>query len=328
MNARATKRPAPRWIPLPLEPAGPWMTLNALTRTIGCDLFRVSQDRVIAGITLQTAEAWVLRQLSPDPNERKTIRAAVRKIIEAGLLVEVEGGVRLLYCAAAYEHHQATRHLREPVPVPSGDGAPMVTKPSGDGAPMVAQPSGNGHAMVHQPSGNGHATVGAKSAESHTPDLHREREKEKETQREKRVRAPAPEEPVRLSSELEEPAEDPAVNWAAAVQLRFRKLHLEAGKGDPSMRGRAEVALFPERLANTARSLGRDAMELLEEAFAKWLAEGRDGAKKYGPYSAFIARFDNYVSTPEDARGSFLRASKPQEFEAGSSLSDVLGAST
>jgi hypothetical protein len=305
------KKPEPRWIPLPLEPAGPWMTLNALTRTIGCDLFRVSQDRVIAGITLQTAEAWVLRQLSPDPNERKTIRAAVRRIIEAGLLVPVAGGVRLLYSNASYEDHHAT-----------------VAQPSGDGGAMVGQPSGNGKATVAQPSANGHATVGAKPAESHEPDLQRERENREKTERERQKRAPAPEGPVRPSSELEEPAEDPAVNWAAAVQLRFRKLHMDAGKGDPSMRGKAEAALFPERLANTARSLGREAMELLEEAFGKWLADGRPG-KQYGPYSGFIARFDDYViPKEEDARGAFLRASKPQEFESGSTLSDVLGAST
>jgi hypothetical protein len=289
-----------QWLMFPVVPAPVWLTLGSVAHAFGAVLYQNFETRTISGLTLADAEAWALRQLSPRPNERKTIRIAIREMIKAEVLVQVEGGIQLLYATKSYEDHHA-----------------MVAKPSTNGEAKVAKPSANGAATIHQPSGNGAPTGAAKFSETlqHDSPLERERE-EKNRERE---------EGGRLEDDEEESEEAHAVRWNASVQLRFRKLHMDAKKGDPSMAGKAEAARFPERLANTARSLGRDPLELLEECFAKWLAEKRPGAKDYSPYSAFVARFDNYAIPPErDARKPFMRASKPEDFEGGKTLSDVL----
>jgi len=95
----------PGWIKMPLEPAGRWLRLPALTRALGAELFRLWQDRVLEGLTLGEAEGVVVRALGPDKRERKALRVAVRDIVEAGLLVPVEGGIQLLYTAESYAAH-------------------------------------------------------------------------------------------------------------------------------------------------------------------------------------------------------------------------------
>lgn len=139
-------------------------------------------------------------------------------------------------------------------------------------------------------------------------DRQTERQKERETDTQTdRVRAC-----VREGSE----SDDEPMNFAAAVQVRFRKLHLAALDSDPAMGGTA-VGTFPERLANTARARSQDPLELLEQAFERWLAGGCEGSKRSTPYAAFVARFDGLVASRSNGRA---RASPGHEF-AGSDLS-------
>lgn len=140
------------WVQLPLEPAAPWLLLPVFARCLGSDLFRVWQDRTVAGITMDNVEDVVVRMLAPDMRERKALRSAVRSIIEAGLIVAVEGGVRLLYGAGTYTDH------RRMVDASPTNGRPMVDERYTDGAQMG----------------------GAKDAESLDVDLQIDREKERE----------------------------------------------------------------------------------------------------------------------------------------------------
>jgi hypothetical protein len=90
---------------MPLEPAGRWLRLPALTRALGAELFRLWQDRVLEGLTLGEAEGVIVRALGPDKRERKALRSAARDLVDAGLLVAVEGGIQLLYTAESYAAH-------------------------------------------------------------------------------------------------------------------------------------------------------------------------------------------------------------------------------
>lgn len=117
----------PGWFKMPLAPAAPWLELSACVRMLGRELFCMWQDGVIAGVSLESIEDVALRALSPDPRERKTLRAAVRTIIERGLLVAVDGGVQLLYSPETYADH------RRKVVAPSTDGSRKVDGQCADG---------------------------------------------------------------------------------------------------------------------------------------------------------------------------------------------------
>jgi hypothetical protein len=271
------------WLPFPQVPAPIWATLGAVTHAFGAVLYQQFETRVIAGIKLEGAEEWVLRQVSPKATERKTIRGAVREMVEAGVLVQVEGGLRLLYATKTWEDHQRT-----------------VRRPSNDGGHKVEQPSTNGAGKVEQPSGNGQQTLFDKPAEplDPTPPIDREIQ-EKDTQT--GVRA-------RVRDDQSDTIEDP-VSYYAAVQLRFRKLHRDAGLGDPAMGG-TQVGDFPERLANTAADLGEQWHELLSRTHAAWVAEKCPGTEVSSPYAAFVARFNRYaVEKAQDVTKGFCRAS-------------------
>jgi hypothetical protein len=312
------RKPPPRWIPLPLEPAAPWLRLPAFTRALGLELLRVSQDEPIEGIELAQVEDWALRAVAPDPRERKAVRHAVRAIVDAGLLVTewtstrahcADGttfltwapvGVRLLYSMESYADH------RRNVNRPSTDGGRKVDGPSTDGAPKVDAPSTNGQPTVEaKPSEPNGGTEPALSEEE------REREKERDTHT-TGVRVRASE---RLVRDDEATLEDP-VSFYAAVQLRFRKLHRDAGRGDPAMGG-TQVGQFPERLANTAADLGEKWDELLARTHITWVADGCPGSDKGSPYAAFVARFDRYAVPPKrDMRKGFVRSSSAESFAA------------
>lgn len=145
----------PGWVKLPLDIAAPWLSLGAVPRAIGAELFRTWQEHPVVGVTMASVEDVVVRLLAPDAHERKTLRLAVRAILEAGLIVPSERGVRLLYSRQTYDHH----------------------------TPMVPQWSPNGPPMVPRPYVNGPVSVTDKSAESLNTVVPIEREKEREKER-------------------------------------------------------------------------------------------------------------------------------------------------
>lgn len=225
----STKKP--RWIPLPLEPAAPWFRLPALTRSIGQYLFAAAQDRPILGIELVAeqvrgedsypqAESWALRQMSPDPDERKTIRAAIRKIVKRGLLVAIPGGMRLLYTPESYAEHQIYEALLDPT----------VTQPSANHTSTVPLRSANGAPTVTQPSGNGAPTGEGNSAKSDEVDPHREREKQREIERENAREARDPLPSARV--ELEDGEPEPDFSTPSVVALAY-KARLIVATGNP-----------------------------------------------------------------------------------------------
>lgn len=158
-------RPDHLFIKLPIELAPAWHRLSVLARGIGGELFRMYQETVIE-LSLDDAEDVIVRMVGPDPSERKAVRHAIRLLIERGLLVAVEGGIRLLYSREAYRAHYA--HAAPTVPQPHADSASKVPGPSGDGAPTTPQP----HA-------EGAPTVGANAAKPQEPVAQIDREKER-----------------------------------------------------------------------------------------------------------------------------------------------------
>lgn len=321
MSSRLPRAGGLTWIPLPLHLAAPWFELGALPRAIGSDLFRVFQDRPVLGIQLEAkqagdqvtypqAESWVLRQLSPNPDERKTIRRAVRAIVKGGLLVPVQGGVRLLFSAESYADHRQAQ-----IAQPSPNGPPTDHEPSENHAPTMDGPSANRDGTVGQPDVNGVGTHGDKLAESQEAAAQREREKQRERETHNaRAR-------VREGLPLK-PAPEDRERFAEAVELLFRLLHLAAGQGDPAMGGK-QVHAFPERLLNTAAASGEDPAALLERTFAQWAAAGFDGSSKVTPYAAFVARFGRYAAPK--GKG-FMKGSKPDEYANGTDGDEIFGA--
>lgn len=313
----STKKP--RWIPLPLEPAAPWFRLPALTRSIGQYLFAAAQDRPILGIELVVeqvrgedaypqAESWALRQMSPDPDERKTIRAAIRKIVKRGLLVPISGGMRLLYTPESYAEHQAT------VPQPSANGAPTVPQPSGNRAPTVTQPSANG-----APTGEGN------SAKSDDGDSHREREKQRKTEREnaRAARDPLP----AAEPELEEGEPEPETSTLELVKAAYRARYSMATGNPPSQSHKlkphyeAIAEWVDEKNGDPKRIVTR----LMDGAFRdQWMQE-----KGY-PLGALAGSpgkyFDAQKNGGRNPRKGFLRSADPEAFESGTSSDDVFGA--
>lgn len=114
------------------------------------------------------------------------------------------------------------------------------------------------------------------------------------------------------------------VAYVAALELRFRQLHMAAGQGDPATGGK-ETAKFPERFLNTARDLGENPADLLDRTFAAWRLDDFDGSEKTTPYSAFVVRFTRYAVPPRSRKG-FQRGSPAEEYATGTDGQDVFGA--
>lgn len=309
----STKKP--RWIPLPLEPAAPWFRLPALTRSIGQYLFAAAQDRPILGIELEVeqvrgeeaypqAESWALRQMSPDPDERKTIRAAIRKIVKRGLLVPIAGGMRLLYTPESYAEHQAT------VAQPSANHTPTVTVPSANGAPTVGQPSPN-----HTPTGE------ANTAKTDDPDSHREREKEKEIERETRAsaRAPLPVSEV----ELEEGEPEPETSTLELVKAAWRARVIMATGNPPSQshKLRPHYEAIAQWVDEKNGDPKRIVTSLMDGAFRDpWMQE-----KGYplGSLAGSPGKYFDAQKNGRNPRKGFMRSARPEDFEGGLTADDV-----
>ncbi len=124
------------FIKLPIELAPVWHGLSVLVRGVGGELFRVYQESVIE-LGIDQAEDVIVRMLGPEPSERKAVRHAIRKLIASGLLVPVEGGIRLLYSRNAYRAHHAEGGPT--LPASSAEGGPTVPQPHADHTPKVAE---------------------------------------------------------------------------------------------------------------------------------------------------------------------------------------------
>lgn len=187
------------WVKMPVEPAARWLKLSAVARGIGADLFRVYQDTVV-GLDMDEVEDAFTRLLGPNPGERKTIRMAIRSIIDAGLIAQVEGGVRLLYSRETYVSHGAETER-------------TVPQPYVNGTATIPTPYVNHTSMVAQPYVEGTVSVGSKSAESLDTVFTQEREKERKRERDASL-ALLPHEP------LEEPRPKKPAKTGAASALR------------------------------------------------------------------------------------------------------------
>lgn len=305
----------PRWIPLPLEPAAPWFRLPALTRAIGQYLFAQAQDRPIIGIelalevvrddeTYPQAESWALRQMSPDPDERKTIRAAIRKLVKRGLLVPITGGMHLLYTPESYAEHLAT------VAQPSVNGAPIVTPPSTDGAPIVTQPSGDG-----APTGEDN------SAKPHEAPSQREREKQrKERERDARAaRDPLPAD----DQELEEGEPDPETSTLELVRTGYKALLIEATGNPPSQSHKLKPHY--EAIAAWVDEKNGHAERLVEQLLVGFRRDKWARSKSF-PLGALASDPGKYFNAQKKngSGGGFMPTSPDHKFDGkGTKVSDL-----
>lgn len=300
----------PRWIPLPLEPAAPWFRLPAITRAIGQYLFAAAQDRPVLGIELVVelvreeetyphAESWALRQMSPDPDERKTIRAAIRKLVKRGLLVAIPGGMQLLYTPESFADHQAT------VGQPSTNGDPIVTPPSTDGDPIVTPPSTDG-----APTGEGN------SAKPHDPVSHREREKQTKRERRASARDPLPSAGV----ELEDGEPEAEASTLELVTKGFTALIAQRTGNPPAWGHRQREHV--RTIATWLDGLDGDPAILLERILAAF-ARDKWAISKSWPIGALASSPEKYLSAKRGGRG-FMPTSSEHAFNGkGTKLSDL-----
>lgn len=303
----STKKP--RWIPLPLEPAAPWFRLPAITRSIGQYLFAAAQDRPILGIELEVeqvrgeeaypqAESWALRQMSPDPDERKTIRAAIRKIVKRGLLVPITGGMRLLYTPESYAEHQAT------VAQPSANHTPTVTVPSANGAPTVDQPSPN-----HTPTGEDNP------AKPHDPDSHREREKERKRERETRASARVPLPVAEVELEEGEPEPDDVTFDLVVTAYKAR---LTVATGNPPSQSH-KLKPHYEAIAKWVDEKNGDPKRLITALMDGFFRDKWARSKSF-PLGALASDPGKYFNATKNGRG-YLPTS--ESFGPASSLDEI-----
>ena len=275
MSRRST-----RWVPMPLELAAPWFTLPALTRALGAELFRSYQDARI-DVALDAIEDVVVRMLGPDPRERKALRHAVRSIVDAGLLVPLEGGgCRLLYGRDTY-----TDHMRK------------VDGRSTEGAPKVDGRSTDGVQKVDGRSTDGVQTVQAKSAESLEVDSYKRERRE----REEREKTPLP--PVG-------PASQP-VGWGSGDGLSpasgghtfevtegWREAYSAAQAGVTPVLGTAQLAQAVEFARRVAREHDKPLRVAARDIAAAAIAQCARPADRAFEFS----RLDPYVQQPQQQR--------------------------
>lgn len=115
------------WRKLPTEFAPAWYTLPFSARALGTELFRVfGRDPIPA--PRDCLGDVLCSRLAISGRERKNARAAIDRILAAGLLVETETGWLLLYCREAVRTQVPTsprdlantRAGSEPTPQPEG----------------------------------------------------------------------------------------------------------------------------------------------------------------------------------------------------------------
>jgi hypothetical protein len=301
MSDQPKKRVKPYMI-LPLVPAARWMLLrSAFVRATGLKMFEACEGEPIEGLSLRAEvsaagrksypeiEDWTLAKMFPLEKERKTIRAHVRLIVEAKLVVEIPGGLMLLYSEKQYRDHQRTG------PAQSADGSPTPTQPSSDGSPTPPQPSANGF-----------PTVDGKSAESlNTGSLKRERKRNKKRERQ-RARGDAPSSVSDTGMHLKRWADislDAQLDFSAAVDAKFQELHLQRVGTKPTVNC-PSAEDFPERVWDTAHQRIAEPLPLLEQAIVTWCERGCEGSTETSPYAAFIARFDRCLPRLRVVRGA------------------------
>lgn len=236
------------WCKLPLEPAPAWFKLSLFARALGSELFRVYQESVVE-LSLEDAEDVLVRMLGPEPDERKATRHALRAMVSSGLIVAVEGGIRVLYSRESYAAHHRPKVDGRSAKVPGRypDGTPMVPGPSPDGL----------------------QTVGAKPADSLDADTQREREKERKKEGE---RASAPPQLSGAHTQTVRDlvaAEALAQGWRTAPELLHTQLRLVA-----------------ERCARYAQESGKPFAEAALELVRAGLEKAR--AHRQGPGFALL----------------------------------------
>lgn len=279
---------------LPVEPADAWFKLESPDRFLGAAMFTVFGNDEVLHVPIADAPDVVVKRLHVDSRHRPTARRALERIQKAGLLVADGEVTRLLYS----RHAHFTWYSEHPVNAPSPNGEPSANGQRTDGQQTANEPPANRETKPSAGKDSGRVT-------------HKERRKQERKKHTPRGGA-------REAT--------PELLWRGEVEGRFAALCIEAGLGDPSMSGR-KVAAFPGRLRNTARSMQRAELELLEQAFKLWHEDGCDGSDVASPYAAFVERFTRLVAPPANGRANgYQRASSAEEHAGGTNGRSVFGA--
>lgn len=139
-----------RWVKMPLDRALAWDSLSFYDRAVGCELFRLYQERVVQiGATWQAA---LVRALGVSGPERSAVYRALDRVVEAGLLLVSDGTIQLLYTdetLAAYRKslkaqlavpQTSTQHQPETISVSlAGQLAPVFDSSARDDSNLVSQ---------------------------------------------------------------------------------------------------------------------------------------------------------------------------------------------
>lgn len=117
------------------DPFGAWLTLDSDTRMLGPALaLHFGNEALLAGITLADLPDILCRTMAIDAKKRPMFRQRLAKLIERGLIVETEEGVRLLWSREAY---LAQRPKRPPAERPA---EPATSEPPVSHAPPTGHP--------------------------------------------------------------------------------------------------------------------------------------------------------------------------------------------
>lgn len=86
-----------QWVQMPVEPADAWFAQRHYERALGADMFRVFGSDEVIDVPLSAFPEVICRRLAVDGRDRPTVKRAIERLVEAGLVVADGPRTHLLY---------------------------------------------------------------------------------------------------------------------------------------------------------------------------------------------------------------------------------------